>query len=178
MADERDVQLSITATSPSGCWSGAPRWDESQGEQLSLLQGLWHPLGRGLKVHFARGTRALLSPKSCRDRQGARGQSASRGHGGLQQLRAGWGLLIFHPRWVTGRGRKCRNPRWKGHESFQEAAVGRPEPGACAGGDTSPGSGPSPSLAIPPFPSEVPEEEQASLEQINIAVNKQTGRVL
>lgn len=56
--------------------------------------------------------------------------------------------------------------------------MGRPEPGACAGGDTSPGSGPSPPLAIPPFPSEVPEEEQASSEQINIAVNKQTGRVL
>lgn len=56
--------------------------------------------------------------------------------------------------------------------------MGRPEPGACAGWGTSPGSGPSLPLAIPPFPSEVPEEERASLEEINIAVNKKTGRVL
>lgn len=56
--------------------------------------------------------------------------------------------------------------------------MGRPELGACAGWGTSPGSGPSPPLAIPPFPSEVPEEERASLEEINIAVNKKTGHVL
>lgn len=56
--------------------------------------------------------------------------------------------------------------------------MGWPEPGACAGWDTSRGSGPSPPLTIPPFPSEVSEEEQASLEEINIAVNKKTGRVL
>lgn len=31
---------------------------------------------------------------------------------------------------------------------------------------------------IPPFPLEVPEEERASLEEINIAVNKKTGHVL
>lgn len=56
--------------------------------------------------------------------------------------------------------------------------MGWPEPGACAGWGTSRGSGPSPPLTIPPFPLEVPEEEQASLEEINIAVNKKTGRVL
>lgn len=56
--------------------------------------------------------------------------------------------------------------------------MGQPEPGACAGWGTSPGSGPSPLLTIPPFPSEVPEEERASLEEINIAVNKKTGHVL
>lgn len=56
--------------------------------------------------------------------------------------------------------------------------MGWPEPGACAGWGTSLGSGPSPLLAIPPFPSDVPEEERALLEQINIAVNKKTGHVL
>lgn len=52
--------------------------------------------------------------------------------------------------------------------------MGRPEPGW----GTSLGSGPSPPLAIPPFPSEVPEEERDSLEEINLAVNKKTGRIL
>lgn len=65
-----------------------------------------------------------------------------------------------------------------GPQHCLEAAMGQLEPGACAGWGTSPGSGPSSPLAIPPFPSEVPEEERASLEEINIAVNKKTGRVL
>lgn len=89
----------------------------------------------------ARGTGALLIPVLCRD-----GQGATAPHGGMQQLREGRGLLIFHPRWVTGRGRK-------GSERFQEAAMGRPGPGACASRDTSPGSGPSrrwPSHPSPP----------------------------
>lgn len=140
MADERGVQLGITASSPSGCWSGAPRWDESQGEQLSLLQGLWHPMG------MREGHTSSPLPQVLQGQAGRQGDTA------LQQLRAGWGLLIFHPRWVTGRGRKCRNSRWKGPESFQEAAVGRPEPGALRRRGHVPGIRPLPAAGHPTLP--------------------------
>lgn len=143
MANERDVQLSIAATRPSGCCSAAPRGCEPGEARVSH--------GRGLTAQSARGSGALLTPVSCRDRPGDTAQC----HGGMQQLWAGWALLILQPRW----GKEVLELTLEGLTGGSDGVAGAGrvrQPGHV------PGIRPLPPLAITPFPSEVPEEEQAS----------------